>query len=175
MKTTIFHKCQVVGRKSAILIQDFLEGFAWRWRNKYRPAIKSPHMFLKNVWRFRKELWNFRSFDYSYNLKIFTRSLELTADFLESEDAMSQEAKRDAKDIRKFIRLMEIYQNPMEEAERVTQLDFMKEYDISQLNGGLTFDNPRLDNLTRLSNSIERRSWNSAWKLFARRGQHWWD
>lgn len=39
--------------------------------------------FIRNFWYFRKELWQFRSWDYSYNLMLFRRSLEKTANTIE--------------------------------------------------------------------------------------------
>jgi hypothetical protein len=40
--------------------------------------------FLKNIWSFRKELYAFKTWDYSFNLNLFAKSLELTAIGMES-------------------------------------------------------------------------------------------
>jgi hypothetical protein len=38
---------------------------------------------LENIWFFRKELYKFRSWDYSFNLDLFRRSLEKTVNTIE--------------------------------------------------------------------------------------------
>ena len=39
--------------------------------------------FIKNIWLFRKGLWKYEWFDYTYNLILFKRSLEITCENLE--------------------------------------------------------------------------------------------
>jgi len=167
-------KEQIVGRHLAYKFQEKLDNWQWDWQNRVRPALWAPWCFLKNVWHFRKELWLFRAFDYSYNLKMFTRSLEITADFMESENTVSENAARNAKDIRKFINFLKIYAAPLEEAERLTGKD------LTKLCESCIFDenearNPELTELVTLADQIEASSWKRAWKLIARRGQYWWD
>lgn len=165
MKTNIFGK-----------IKELIEDIRWRIHNEVQHLMRAPWYFLKNVWRFRKELWRFRAFDYSFNLAMLTRSLEITADFMESRDAVSEHASRDAKDIRKFIKYLEVYADSMKEAERLTGKDFMELYERFPHDfGGNPEQNPELAELVKLSHQIEARSWKNAWKLIARRGQRWWD
>jgi hypothetical protein len=40
-------------------------------------------MFFNNLWFFRKQLWEFRSWDYSFNLQFFGRTLEKTVNTIE--------------------------------------------------------------------------------------------
>lgn len=53
------------------------------WYKTYETIRYGIPRFFKNVWRFKRELYDFYPWDYSYNLAIFRRSLELTADNLE--------------------------------------------------------------------------------------------
>lgn len=76
--------------------------------------------FFKNIVRFRKELWTFQSWDHSFNLSIFKRSLELTANYLEKhghEIELSRDKKIDK--IRRAIVLLNnhIEDNFIEQAE----------------------------------------------------------
>jgi hypothetical protein len=54
------------------------------WYKTYDFFRRGIPNFLKNIWFFRKQLWDFRSWDYSYNLQLFARSLEATSDLLEN-------------------------------------------------------------------------------------------
>jgi hypothetical protein len=53
------------------------------WYKTYEVFRYKIPMFFENLWFFSKELWYFRSWDYTFNLKLFARSLEKTANTLE--------------------------------------------------------------------------------------------
>ena len=53
------------------------------WYKTYEFFRRDLPYFLENIWFFRKELWAFRSWDYSFNLNLFRRSLEKTVDTIE--------------------------------------------------------------------------------------------
>ena len=53
------------------------------WYKTYNFFRRDLPYFLENIWFFRKELWSFRSWDYTYNLQMFRRSLEKTANTIE--------------------------------------------------------------------------------------------
>lgn len=53
------------------------------WYSIYNLFRREIPYFFENIWFFRKQLWNFRSWDYSYNLDFFRRSLEKTVDTIE--------------------------------------------------------------------------------------------
>lgn len=81
------------------------------WYKSYETIRYGIPRFFKNVWRFRSELYEFYPWDYSYNLSIFRRSLELTADNIEKsgweveESRMKKVAKmREAIEILKRVR-----------------------------------------------------------------------
>jgi len=52
------------------------QGFIYKSYALFRYDIPR---FIKNIWTFRKALWKFEWFDYTYNLIIFKRSLEITS------------------------------------------------------------------------------------------------
>jgi hypothetical protein len=81
------------------------------WYKSYETIRYGVPRFFKNVWRFKNELYEFYPWDYSYNLSIFRRSLELTADNIEKsgwevqESRMKKVAKmREAIEILKRVR-----------------------------------------------------------------------
>jgi biotin operon repressor len=53
------------------------------WYKTYEFFRRDLPYFLENIWFFRKELYKFRSWDYSYNLEMFRRSLEKTVNTIE--------------------------------------------------------------------------------------------
>lgn len=53
------------------------------WYKSYEVIRYKLPMFFENIWFFRKEMWNFRSWDYTFNLNLFARSLEKTENTLE--------------------------------------------------------------------------------------------
>jgi hypothetical protein len=151
-------------------------------------SILAPWRFLRNVWLFRKELWKFRQWDHSFNLAIFTRSLELTAEHLDSEYCITENGSRDAADIRKFIRMLEISEHPIEEAERILGVDYMDVY--GKAYPGERFSSESWHSKSReewsqeqlnyeklhiLIHQLEERNWRNAWKFYSRKGRHWWD
>ena len=54
------------------------------WYKTYDFFRRDLPYFLENIWFFRKELYAFRSWDYSFNLDLFRRSLEKTVDTIEN-------------------------------------------------------------------------------------------
>lgn len=61
---------------------------------------------IKRLYRYLPVLWNSYDFDYRYAIELFQMKLEDIADFMESDNALSVEAKNDAKRIRTTIKLM---------------------------------------------------------------------
>lgn len=152
--------------------------------------ILAPWYFLTNVWRFRKELWKFRQWDYSFNLAIFTRSLEITAEHLASEHCVCENGDRDAADIRKFLKMLEISENSIPEAERILGVDYMDTHskvyplfenrfcDVSWQDKPREEWNQDQKNYQKFSvliPQLEERNWRNAWKFYARKGRNWWD
>jgi hypothetical protein len=67
--------------------------------------------FFKNIWYFRKELYAFRSWDYSYNLDLFRRSLEKTVYYVEHKGYEIDESR--LKKVEKMKRAIELMKNAL--------------------------------------------------------------
>ena len=84
-------------------------------RNKVKIFFKSLYYSLRNFWSFRKEIWRYRTWDYRYNLNLFARSIELTADGIEKygiEEPVMKENRIDA--MRKFVWYVQNMDNGVE-------------------------------------------------------------
>ena len=128
--------------------------------------VNSPVLFVKNCWRFRKELAKFRTFDYKYNLDLFCASLEITRDFMLSENTVSQGAEKTAEEIQHFLDLLKRYHNAIEIAEQELG------YEFSPLEDPNVEKDRRL--LTRIE-SIEETSWLEAFNFLRDKLRNWWD
>ena len=128
--------------------------------------VNSPVLFVKNCWRFRKELAKFRTFDYKYNLDLFCASLEITRDFMLSEDTVSQGSEKTAEEIQHFLDLLKRHHNAIEIAEQELG------YEFSSLENPDVERDQRL--LTRIE-SIEETSWLEAFNFLRDKLRNWWD
>ena len=78
------------------------------WYKTYEFFRYDIYRFFKNIYLFRKELYNFHAWEYSFNLRLFQKSLVLTADNLEKngwEEDVSRGKK--VKAIRRVVELLE--------------------------------------------------------------------
>jgi len=64
-------------------LERFKRHETW-WYKIYELFRYNIPAFIRNINSFRKELWKFRSWDYSFNLRLLRRSLELTRDTLQT-------------------------------------------------------------------------------------------
>lgn len=81
-----------------------------RWYNvAWRTIRYNIPNFLKNVWYFRAELYDFEPWDYRFNLDLFQKSLEATADFLEKYGIEEDEARN--KKVAKMRRAIQLLEN----------------------------------------------------------------
>ena len=79
------------------------------WYKTYKLFNKELPIFFKNIWFFRKQLWSFRGWDYSYNLDLFSKSLEKTAHYLEFYGYEIEETK--SKKVEKIKRVIHLINN----------------------------------------------------------------
>lgn len=79
------------------------------WYKTYEIFRYKIPMFFKNVWYFRKELWRFRGWDYTFNLQMFSRTLEKTVHTLEFYGNEVESTRN--KKIQKIKRVIEIIKN----------------------------------------------------------------
>lgn len=82
------------------------------WYKTYEVFRYKIPMFFKNIWYFRKELWRFRSWDYTFNLDIFSRSLEKSAYTLEHHGHEVELTRM--KKVEKMKRVIQIIKNMSE-------------------------------------------------------------
>jgi hypothetical protein len=130
--------------------------------------------FLTNLRRFRKELWNFYPWDSSYNLQIFSRSLEITVDNLENRGMEVPESRM--KKVVKMKRAIELIKIHTEDDYiQLVEKEFGYKLDTSDsMNFVPIEDNPELCELVDNS-SEEIQEKNS--KIFTRvrelEEEHW--
>ena len=99
--------------------------------------------FFKNLWYFRKELWNFRGWDYSFNLELFAKSLEKTAEYLEVYGIEIDSSR--IKKVQKIKRVVELLKRVkessyLESAEQELGEIIMRDWEFEET--GETTDNP---------------------------------
>jgi hypothetical protein len=70
--------------------------------------IKQKYQQIKRVIDFLPMIWSGNDWDYFYSLELFQKQLERTATYLESNMAVTQNAKIHAEKIRTALRLMDI-------------------------------------------------------------------
>jgi hypothetical protein len=79
------------------------------WYKTYEFVRRDLPYFLENIWFFRKELYAFRSWDYSFNLDLFRRSLEKTVDTIENHGHEVDESR--LKKVEKMKRAIQLIKN----------------------------------------------------------------
>lgn len=75
--------------------------------NNFTYFFKRKYQQIKRTIEFLPLIWNSYDFDYQYALDLFKKQLERTANYLESDRAMTLSAKVKAQKIRTAIRLMD--------------------------------------------------------------------
>jgi hypothetical protein len=133
--------------------------------------------FFKNVWFFRKELLEFKGWDYNYNLDLFKRSLEKTANEMEFYGHEVEITRK--KKVKKIKRVIEILNN-ISEYSYITmaekELGEIKNYDVffePTLKGELyqikSNESEEDKNHNRLvydrAHEIENEEWNELWRI----------
>jgi hypothetical protein len=121
---------------------------------------------IKNIIFFWKVIWNFRSWDYTYNLRIFSKSLEALRDSLKDGNEINSTR---LKKVEKIERAIEILNNICE--------DRYSEIAESQLGYEMNFDHLFTDDepkeiteankkIRDLSIKIEDNEWKELWNIF---------
>jgi len=148
------------------------------WYRTYETIRYGIPRFFKNVWRFKNELYNFYGWDYSYNLSIFRRSLEITADYLE-KNGMEVDDSR-LKKVEKMRRAIELLNNirsnsHIESAEKELGDLFLTDWEFEEVpdsNGSMRLienETPEQkkhnSKVFARSNEIEEEEWNELWEI----------
>ena len=158
-------------------------------------AIKQFIRRLKRVWDFLPIIWKGYDFDYSHAINLFKYQLERTADFMESDRAMTVDADIRAKRIRTAIKLLNKvydedygceYQTKMKELYGSTILDFWFE-DTGKGDGSsylrhaweLRADSSDVekvfDKLFKESQEKQKRAEKLVWEFISHNIRYWWD
>lgn len=119
--------------------------------------------FVKNLWAFRKQLWNFRRYDYGCNLKMLNRSLELTAEYMRSDDAMMDRSIESAGQIDIYLALMNEHEKSIEVAEKELGLSVFSD------------DREDMRKISACASDIEEDRWNRAFDYLKNNMRNWWD
>ena len=106
--------------------------------------FKRKYRQIKRVIDFFPLIWNGFDFDYRYALELFKKQLERQAKFMESDRAMTLNAKTNAQKIRTAIRLMDKvydeeygmeYMDTIEKLYGKTWMDFVNLEEVSKHTG----------------------------------------
>lgn len=89
--------------------------------------------FIINCWTFRKELTEFQTYDYSYNLQLLVKSLELTKETLKEEYTNEETLAKMERIIELIHRMIDgdDYYNDL--AEQITNIKLSKETSHSDM------------------------------------------
>ena len=142
------------------------------WYKTYEFFRRDLPYFIENIWFFRKELWAFRSWDYTFNLRLLSRSLEKTVDTIERFGHEVDESR--LKKVAKIKRVITIIQS-LDESDYISraenELGELKNRDW-WFSGVEDTDEERQHNrkVFDLSNKIEKDEWNELCDIL--RGQN---
>ena len=137
------------------------------WYKTYEVFRYKIPMFLENFWYFRKELWRFRSWDYTFNLSLFARSLEKSANTLEFHGNEVEVSRM--KKVAKMKRVIEIIRN-LDESNYIS----LAEKELGELkNSGGWFDDiedtpeekEHNKKVFERSNELEKQQWDELWSI----------
>ena len=132
--------------------------------------------FFKNVWLFRKQLYNFYAFDYTYNLQLFKRSLELTLNVIKDGNESDIIRNKKIEKIKRAIELLSnfIDDNFLEQAEKELNLEYIvKDWEfVIEGEGFRLVDNEnseeRIQNkrISDRSFELHKSQWKELWQIF---------
>jgi hypothetical protein len=162
--------------------------------------VKRKIQQIKRVIDFFPLIWNGFDFDYRYALDLFKKQLERQVKFMESDRAMTLEAKNNAKKIRTAIRLMDKvydeeysteYMNTIDKLYGTTHYDF-EELEEKDKNGDpyyrlVHWNEKAVDDkhqkeidevrheMMLLSQDKQKRAHKLLWSYIEHNIQRWWD
>ena len=142
------------------------------WYKIYESIRYKIPYFLKNVWYFRKELWEFRGWDYTFNLRLLSRSLEKTAFVIEHYGHEVDISRM--KKVKKIKRAIEIINSVndnvyIDRAEK--ELGELKNLDGWRMERDDTVEEREHNRkIFTLARQFEESEWNELWDIL--RGQN---
>ena len=163
-------------------------------------VVKRFFRRVKRVIDFLPMIWKGFDFDYRYSIELFQYQLKRTADFMESDRAMTMDAKIRAKRIRTAVELLQKvydeeygceYQDKLKQiyGEKVLDWDFIELDDKSDYDGELLYElkweYEKWDNaeevketkqkLYKESQEKQKRAEELVWKFISHNIRGWWD
>lgn len=122
--------------------------------------------FFWNLWKFRKELYKFRTWDSSFNIMMFRRSLELTYNTIKKY-GIEEEISRSKKVIamKRAIELMKCIEenNYIEQAENILNHEII--FTIKEGNLFHSETSEKNKEVYELSFKIEKDQWIELWDI----------
>ena len=163
-------------------------------------VVKRFFRRVKRVIDFLPMIWKGFDFDYRYGIELFQYQLKRTADFMESDRAMTMDAKIRAKRIRTAVELLQKvydgeygceYQDKLKQiyGEKVLDWDFIELDDKSDYDGELLYElkweYEKWDNaeevketkqkLYKESQEKQKQAEELVWKFISQNIRGWWD
>ena len=163
-------------------------------------VVKRFFRRVKRVIDFLPMIWKGFDFDYRYAIELFQHQLKRTADFMESDRAMTMDAKIRAKRIRTAVELLQKvydkeygceYQDKLKEiyGEKVLDWEFVELDEKSDYDGEplyeLKWEYEKWDNaeevketkqkLYKESQEKQKRAEELVWKFISHNIRGWWD
>jgi len=142
------------------------------WYKTYEVFRYKLPAFFRNLYYFRQELWEFRGWDYSFNLSLFARSLEKTAEVLEKHGNEVEISKN--KKVEKIKKVIELINNSRED-----QYIYRAEEELGEIRGENWFlgddelnpeDMEHNRKVYARAREIEEAEWSEIWDIL--RGQN---
>lgn len=120
----------------------------WRIRSFFRG--------LHNFWYFRKEIWNFREWDYSFQLRLWRRSLIPLRDCL--KDGYEEEVSR----LKKVMAIDEA----IHIIDRILQDVYIEDAEAQLGINFLSADADESSKVVTLSHELANQDWKRLWRIF---------
>lgn len=149
-----------------------------------KQKIKSFFLGLKNFWYFRKEIYEFRWYDYQFNLDLFRKSLEYTADETELKGNTCGKDKMISR-MRLVVDLIYNIRSDefIEQAERENKYVLDSEWYLEKVPGtnysrmidGPNHDPEKAKLVIERANQLEQKNWEEIFDILKSDMQSWWD
>jgi hypothetical protein len=157
--------------------------------------IKQFFRNIKRVLDFLPLIWKHRDYDYRYSINLFKYSLQRQADFFETDETFSADAKQYASRIRTAIRLMDKVYNEeygteyLDLIERLygkTEYKFIKiegtDYYSMEVKNELAVDEKHQEEINKVKREMmkycddkQERAHGLLWRFVSHNIRDWWD
>ena len=139
------------------------------WYKTYEVFRYKLPLFFRNIWYFRKELWDFRGWDYTFNLQLFARSLEKTAEVLKDGNEIDKTRLKKVEKIERVIHLIERIKNNNYTSDAEKELGELKNVSSWFVKDDSPEEKEHNRKVFERSAEIEEQEWNELWTIL--RGQ----